>query len=94
MVAGYVTPSRRDADGTTEEAALVVLAAGVSAGLGALALASGIIAVRPVRRRPPAGPVELVLLFSGRSFVGWAARRLLGSHHRAPVAGLPGGPPA
>ena len=45
VVAGYVAVSRRDVEGTTEVAALVTLAAGVLAGLGYLALASGIIAV-------------------------------------------------
>ncbi len=45
VVAGYVAASRREIDGTTEVAALVVLAAGVLAGTGHLALASGVIAV-------------------------------------------------
>jgi len=45
VVAGYVAVSRRDVEGTTEVAALVTLAAGVLAGLGYLALASGLIAV-------------------------------------------------
>lgn len=44
VVAGYVAASRRDVDGTTEVAALVVVGAGVVAGLGWLALASGIVA--------------------------------------------------
>jgi uncharacterized membrane protein (DUF4010 family) len=44
-VAGYVAASRRDVDGTTEVAALVVLAAGVLAGLGMLRLASAIITI-------------------------------------------------
>ena len=43
--AAYVAASRHDVDGTTEVAALVVLAAGVLAGLGAVRLASGIIAI-------------------------------------------------
>src|SRR5690606_5941858 len=43
-VAAYVAGSRRDIDGTTEVAALVVLAAGVLAGIGSIRLASGIIA--------------------------------------------------
>ncbi len=45
VVAGYAAASRHDVDGTTEVAALVVLAAGVTAGLGWLALASAIIAI-------------------------------------------------
>jgi uncharacterized membrane protein (DUF4010 family) len=45
VVVGYVAASRRDVDGTTEVAALVTLAAGTLAGLGYLALASGVIAV-------------------------------------------------
>lgn len=44
-VAGYVAGSRQDVDGTTEVAALVVLAAGVLAGMGSFRLASGIIAL-------------------------------------------------
>jgi uncharacterized membrane protein (DUF4010 family) len=43
--AGYVAASRRDVDGTTEVAALIVLAAGVLAGMGEVRLASGIIAI-------------------------------------------------
>jgi uncharacterized membrane protein (DUF4010 family) len=45
VVAAYVAASRRDVDGTTEVAALVVLAAGAAAGLGHTRLASGVIAV-------------------------------------------------
>lgn len=45
VVVGYVAASHRDVDGTTEVAALVTLAAGALAGLGYLALASGVIAV-------------------------------------------------
>lgn len=43
--AAYVAASRRDIDGTTEVAALVVMAAGVAAGTGAYRLASGVIAI-------------------------------------------------
>jgi uncharacterized membrane protein (DUF4010 family) len=43
--AAYVAASRRDVDGTTEVAALVVMAAGVTAGIGAYRLASGVIAI-------------------------------------------------
>ena len=44
-VAAYIAASRHDVDGTTEIAALVVMAAGISAGIGAYRLASGIIAL-------------------------------------------------
>ena len=44
ILIGYVAASRVDVDGTTEMAALVVLAAGVLAGLGNGRLASGLIA--------------------------------------------------
>lgn len=44
IVVGYSTASRRDIDGTTEVAALVVLAAGTLAGSGRTALASGLMA--------------------------------------------------
>ncbi len=45
VVVAYAAASRRDVDGTTEVAALVVLAAGVLAGSGQLQLASGIVAL-------------------------------------------------
>jgi len=45
IVAAYVAASRRNVEGTTEVAALVVLAAGLLAGANHLALASGITAV-------------------------------------------------
>jgi len=45
VVSGYVAASRREIDGTSEAAALVVIGAGLAAGLGWLALASGIIAI-------------------------------------------------
>ncbi len=45
VVVGYVAASRRDIDATTEVAALVAIAAGVLAGSGRLALASGIVAI-------------------------------------------------
>lgn len=45
VVAAYVVASRRDVEATTEVAALVVLAAGVAAGLGQTRIASGAIAV-------------------------------------------------
>jgi uncharacterized membrane protein (DUF4010 family) len=45
VVAGYAAASRHDTDGTTEVAALVVVASGILAGAGYRALASGIVAV-------------------------------------------------
>jgi uncharacterized membrane protein (DUF4010 family) len=45
VVAAYVSASRTEIDATTEVSAIVVLAAGVLAGLGQLAFASGVIAV-------------------------------------------------
>ena len=45
IVAAYAAASRVDVDATTEAAALIVVAAGVAAGLGSLALASGMVAV-------------------------------------------------
>jgi uncharacterized membrane protein (DUF4010 family) len=45
VAAAYVRGSRQDIDGTTEVAALVVLAAGVLAGMGSVRLASGTIAL-------------------------------------------------
>jgi uncharacterized membrane protein (DUF4010 family) len=44
-VSAYIASSRQNVDGTTEVAALIVMAAGVLAGMGSLRLASGIIAV-------------------------------------------------
>jgi uncharacterized membrane protein (DUF4010 family) len=45
VAAAYVAGSRHDIDGTTEVAALVVLAAGLLAGVGSIRLASGITAL-------------------------------------------------
>jgi uncharacterized membrane protein (DUF4010 family) len=45
VAAAYVAGSRHDIDGTTEVAALVVLAAGLLAGMGSVRLASGIFAL-------------------------------------------------
>ena len=123
VAAAYVAASRQDIDGTTEVAALVVLAAGVIAGMGSIRLASGIIAlvtlllveksrlhalvqriddvglrsgvrfavmalvVLPLLPEGPYGPLggirprelwALVLFFSGLSFAGYLARRLVG----------------
>jgi uncharacterized membrane protein (DUF4010 family) len=136
VIAGYVAASRHEVDATTEAAALVVIAAGIAAGIGWLALASGAVAVcilllveksdlHALARRIddeemraaarfavmaivilpllPEGPLDrlggirprqlwlLVLLFSGLSFLGYLARRLLGAKQGYPVAGLIGG---
>ena len=45
IIAGYAAAGTRDVDATSEAAALVVVAAGIAAGLGWLALASGVIAI-------------------------------------------------
>jgi uncharacterized membrane protein (DUF4010 family) len=45
IVVAYAAASRRDIDATTEVAGLVVLAAGVLAGMGSFGLASGIVAL-------------------------------------------------
>jgi uncharacterized membrane protein (DUF4010 family) len=136
VVAGYVAGSRQDIDGTTEVAALVVLAAGVLAGMGSITLASGTIAlvtlllveksrlhalvrhiddvglrsgvrfavmalvVLPLLPEGPYGPLggirprelwALVLFFSGLSFAGYVARRVVGPGHGYLVTGLLGG---
>ncbi|HEX7087795.1 MAG TPA: DUF4010 domain-containing protein [Vicinamibacterales bacterium] len=135
-VAAYIAASRRDIDGTTEVAALVVLAAGVLAGIGSIRLASGIIAVLtlllveksrlhalvarlddvglrsaarfavmalvvlPLLPAGPFGPFDairprelwaIVLFFSGLSFSGYLARRIVGPGHGYLVTGLLGG---
>ena len=136
VAAAYVAGSRQDIDGTTEAAALVVLAAGLLAGLGSVAPASGLIAILVlllveksrlhslVRRIDnvglrsgvrfavmalvvlpllPEGPFGsfggmrprqlwlLVLFFSGLSFAGYVARRIVGTGHGYLVTGLLGG---
>ena len=136
IAAAYIAGSRQDIDGTTEIAALVVLAAGVLAGIGSVRLASGIIAtlalllveksrlhslvkriddvglrsgvrfavmalvVLPLLPEGAYGPLggirprevwALVLFFSGLSFAGYVARRLVGSGHGYLVTGLLGG---
>jgi uncharacterized membrane protein (DUF4010 family) len=48
VLAGYWAAARADIDGTTEAAALVVVAAGVCTGIGNWALASGMVAVTAV----------------------------------------------
>ena len=45
VISGYLAASRREVDATTEVAALVVIGAGLVAGLGWLALASGSVAI-------------------------------------------------
>jgi uncharacterized membrane protein (DUF4010 family) len=132
----YATASRHDVDATTEIAALVVLAAGVLAGIGYHRLASAIIALEslilvektrlhalvqrvdeaelragvrfavmalvilPVLPAGPYGPFggirprelwALVLFFSGLSFIGFLARRIIGPGHGYLVTGLLGG---
>jgi uncharacterized membrane protein (DUF4010 family) len=136
IVVAYSAGVRQDIDGTTEVAALVVLAAGLLAGIGSVALASGVIAilvlllleksrlhslvrqiddvemrsgvrfavmalvVLPLLPEGPFGPLGgvrprqlwmLVLFFSGLSFAGYLARRLVGPRHGYLVAGLLGG---
>ena len=136
VAAAYVTGSRHDIDGTTEVAALVVLAAGLLAGLGSAATASGVIAILvlllveksrlhsvvrriddvglrsgvrfavmalvilPLLPEGPFGPFGgvrprqlwlLVLFFSGLSFAGYVARRIVGAGHGYLVTGLLGG---
>jgi uncharacterized membrane protein (DUF4010 family) len=137
IIAGaYVAASRFDIDATTEVAALVVLGAGLLAGIGHYRLASAIIAleslllveksrlhalvrgidetelragvrfaamalvVLPVLPSGPYGPFggmrprelwALVLFFSGLSFLGFLARRLIGPGRGYLVTGLIGG---
>lgn len=136
VVAAYTAGSRKHVDGTTEIAALVVLAAGYMAGSGYLVLASALFAITtlllieksrlhaiveriddaglragirfavmavvmlPLLPRGPFGqlggirPRQLwlfVLLFSGLSFAGYLARRVVGSQRGYSVAGLIGG---
>jgi uncharacterized membrane protein (DUF4010 family) len=136
VIAGYVAASRVDVDATTEAAALIVVAAGLAAGTGRLALASGIIAITalllveksrlhalvkklddaemraaarfgvmavvilPLLPEGPIGPLGgfrpralwlLVLFFTGLSFAGYVARRLLGAGRGYRLTGLLGG---
>jgi uncharacterized membrane protein (DUF4010 family) len=136
IAAAYVAGSRHDIDGTTEVAALVVLAAGLLAGIGSITFASGIVAITtlllieksrlhalvqriddvglrsgvrfavmalvvlPLLPEGPYGPLggvrprqlwALVLFFSGLSFAGYLARRLVGPGRGYLVTGLLGG---
>jgi uncharacterized membrane protein (DUF4010 family) len=135
-VVGYVRASGDDIDGTTEVAALVVIAACTLAGLGLPRFGSGIIAITtlllveknrlhgwvqaldtediragarftvmalvilPLLPAGPFGPFDairprllwaLVLFFSGLSFVGVLARRIVGPGRGYVLAGLVGG---
>ncbi len=136
VVTAYASSSRHNVEATTEVAALVVLTAGLLAGLGHLRLASGIFAITvlllaeksqlhslvaklddvslragirfgvmavvilPLLPEGPFGPWGgvrprllwmLTLFFSGLSFGGYLARRLVGDQHGYPLAGLLGG---
>lgn len=136
VATAYVAGSRQDIDGTTEVAALLVLAAGVLAGVGSVRVASGIAAlttlllveksrlhamvqriddvglrsgvrfavmalvILPLLPTGPYGPLggirprelwALVLFFTGLSFAGYLARRLVGPGHGYLVTGLLGG---
>ncbi len=139
IVAAYVIAVKRPeatTDGTTEAAALVVLAIGILAGLGELAIASAITALTlfalseksrvqrwlarvneaemrgalqfavlalvvlpllPGGSYGPYGAVRprelwiVVLLFSGLNFLGYIARRVVGSERGYGVTGLLGG---
>lgn len=136
IVVAYRVAGVRDVDGTSEVAALVVLAAGFLAGFGELALASAVIAITvlmlveksrlhawvralndaevragarfavmavvvlPLLPEGPYGPLGgvrprliwmLVLLFSGLSFAGYIARRVVGPGRGSLVTGLLGG---
>ena len=62
VAVGYLSASRTDVDGTTEVAALVVVAAGVIAGLGHVQMASGIVAL------------EWLLLIEKSRLHGWVRR--------------------
>jgi uncharacterized membrane protein (DUF4010 family) len=136
VAAAYVAGSRQEIDGTTEVVALVVLAAGLLAGMGSIRLASGLSAITtlllveksrlhalaariddvgmrsaarfavmalvvlPLLPEGPFGPLggvrprelwALVLFFSGLSFAGFVATRLVGPGHGYLVTGLLGG---
>jgi uncharacterized membrane protein (DUF4010 family) len=136
VAAAYVAGSRHDVDGTTEVAALVVLAAGFLAGMTLVTVASAIVAITmlllvekkqlhilvqriddvglrsgarfavmalvilPLLPEGPYGPFggirprelwAMALFFSGLSFAGYAARRMLGAGQGYLVTGLFGG---
>jgi uncharacterized membrane protein (DUF4010 family) len=136
IVAAYAAASRVDVDGTTEVAAIVVLAAGTLSGAGQIVLGRAVVAatvllllektrlhalvghiddaalrasarfaalacvVLPLLPQGPYGPLDavrprelwsLVLFFSGLSFMGWIARRVVGPHQGVILSGLLGG---
>lgn len=136
VAAAYVAGSRHDIDATTEVVALVVLAAGVLAGVGFIRLASGVVAIAtlllveksrlhalvrriddvglrsgvrfavmalvilPLLPEGPYGPFggirpralwAIVLFFSGLSFAGYIARRVVGPGHGYLATGVLGG---
>jgi uncharacterized membrane protein (DUF4010 family) len=136
VAAAYLAGSRTDLDSTTEVAALVVIAAGFMAGIGAHRIASGIIAITclllveksrlhalvehidnvglragvhfavmalvvlPLLPSGPFGPWggirprelwALVLFFSGLSFLGYVARRIIDARRGTLIAGALGG---
>lgn len=136
ILVSYAMSSKHDIEATTEVSGLIVLAAGVMAGMGNVQVASGIVAVTllallekswlhsmvrrlndaeiragsrfavmavvilPLLPEGPYGPLggvyprrlwTLVLLFSGLSFAGYIARRIVGAERGYAVAGLLGG---
>ena len=136
VTSAYVAASRKNVDGTTEVAAVVVIVAGMLAGIGSYQLASGIIAITslllveksrlhalaariddvgmragvhfavmalvvlPLLPTGPFGPLggirprelwALVLFFSGLSFVGYVARRIVDARRGYLVTGVLGG---
>ncbi|MBK5298082.1 MAG: MgtC/SapB family protein [Vicinamibacteria bacterium] len=68
VVVAYAAASRRDVDGTTEVAALVVLASGVLAGNGEMRLASGVIALTVLLLVEKSRLHALVRLLDDRGF--------------------------
>ena len=72
IAAAYAAVSRRDIDATTEVAALVVLAAGVMAGRGELALASGVTAFTVLLLVEKTRLHSLARLLDNRGFVAGA----------------------
>ena len=136
VVISYFSASRQDIDSTTEIAALIVIAAGVMAAMGAYRIAAGVVTVTfllliektrlhsfasrlddvglragamfaamalvilPLLPEGPFGPFGgirprelwiLVLFFSGLSFVGYIARRVVAPGRGTLVTGALGG---
>ncbi|MBP7778646.1 MAG: DUF4010 domain-containing protein [Acidobacteria bacterium] len=80
VVAAYVAASRTDIDGTTEVAAMVVLAAGTLAGAGQLRLASGLAAFTGLLLVEKSGLHALVARLAGgdlRAGIRFAAMALI-----------------